>query len=154
HLLVVARRRQAEDTALELVRLADVLEPPRRPQLPGHAKHGIVLAVRKAVPIACALAVAAVLVPAASAKPAPVYANPTAAAKPLVLRFFTLIQRKDVAGLAAFLSPAFQVQRADGTSSGKADYLKNLPDVKTFVISNLFATQAGGTLVVRYQAKV
>jgi ketosteroid isomerase-like protein len=110
--------------------------------------------VRKTILTLCALAVAAVLVPVASAKPAPTFANPTAAAQPLVQRFFSLIQRKDVAGLATFLSPAFQVVRADGTSSGKADYLKNLPDVKTFVISSLFATQTGGALVVRYRAQV
>jgi hypothetical protein len=61
------------------------------------------------------LTAAAVLVPAASAaRPAPRYANPTAAAKPLVVRFFTLIQQKDVAGLDRFLSPAFQVQRPTG----------------------------------------
>ena len=113
--------------------------------------------MRKATPILCALAAAAVLAPAASsatAKPAPVYADPTAAAKPLVLRFFVLLQRKDVAGLKSFLSPAFQVQRADGTASGKAGYLEKLADVQKFYLSGLHATQAGGTLVVRYFARV
>ena len=113
--------------------------------------------MRKTTSILCALAASAILVPAASAaatKPAPVYTDPTAAAKPLVLRFFVLIQKKDVAGLTSFLSPAFQVQRADGTASGKVDYLATLPDVRKFYLSGLHATQAGGTLVVRYLARV
>ena len=113
--------------------------------------------VRKTTLILCALAAAAVLAPVASsakAKPAPRYADPTAAAKPLVLRFFVLIQEKDVNGLNAFLSPAFQVQRADGTASGKKEYLQKLPDVQKFSITGLHATQAGGTLVVRYLARV
>ena len=89
-----------------------------------------------------------------TATPAPTYADPTAAAKPLVLRFFVLIQKKDVTGLNAFLSPAFQVQRADGTASGKAEYLQKLADVQKFSISGLHATEAGGTLVVRCHARV
>jgi hypothetical protein len=102
------------------------------------------------------LAAAAVLTPTASTavRPAPRYANPTAAAKPLVVRFFTLVQQKDVAGLDRLLSPAFQVQRADGTATEKADYLKKLPDVQKFSLSNFRATQQGGTLVVRYLAVV
>src|SRR5262245_23589778 len=113
--------------------------------------------VRKTMLILCALAAAAVIAPAASTatvSPAPTYANPTAAAKRLVLRFFVLLQKKDVAGLNGFLSPAFQVQRADGTASGKADYLQRLADVQKFYISGLHATQAGETLVVRYLARV
>jgi uncharacterized protein DUF4440 len=101
-------------------------------------------------------AAAALLAPAGSAavRPAPHYANPTAVAKPLVVRYFTLLQQKDEAGLAAFLSPAFQVQRADGSASEKADYLKKLPDVQKFTLSQFRATQQGGTLVVRYLAVV
>jgi hypothetical protein len=89
-----------------------------------------------------------------TSRPAPSLGNPHATAKQLVLRFFVLLQRKDEAGLERFLSPAFQVQRADGSASGKADYLAKLPTVIKFYISNLAATQAGGTLVVRYQARV
>jgi hypothetical protein len=91
---------------------------------------------------------------AAPARPAPRLANPTAAAKPLVVRFFVLLEHKDRAGLRRLLSRAFQVQRADGSASGKAMYLANLPTVIKFYISNLVATQAGGTVVVRYLARV
>jgi hypothetical protein len=91
---------------------------------------------------------------AAPARPAPRDANPTAAAKPLILRFFVLLERKNRAGLERLLSPAFQVQRADGSASGKAAYLAHLPTVIKFYIWNLVATQTGGTLVVRYLARV
>jgi hypothetical protein len=102
------------------------------------------------------LAAAAFMAPAASTavRPAPRYANPSAAAKPLVVRFFTLLQHKDVPGLEKLLSPAFQVQRADGTASEKTAYLKKLPDVEKFTLSHFRATQHGGTLVVRYLAVV
>jgi hypothetical protein len=101
-----------------------------------------------------ALGLAPALPAAASERPAPRLAHPTAAARPLVIRFFSLLAHRDEAGLAAFLSPAFQVQRADGSASGKADYLANLPTVNGFSLSKLTATQAGGALVVRYHARV
>jgi len=106
------------------------------------------------------LAAAALILPSAAPatrtadRPAPTLADPTAAAKPLVIRFFVLIARKDAAGLDQFLSPAFQVQRADGSSSDKAAYLANLPTVDRFYLSNLAATQANAVLVVRYLARV
>jgi hypothetical protein len=67
---------------------------------------------------------------------------------------FTLPRKKDVAGLGRFLSPAFQVQRADGTASEKTEYLTKLPDVRKFTLSQFRATQQGATLVVRYLAVV
>ena len=81
-------------------------------------------------------------------------ATPNQTARPLVVEFFELIQDRDVAGLRTFLSPAFQVQRADGTGAGKTAYLKNLATVRSFRITNLTATRAGATLVARYHATV
>jgi hypothetical protein len=83
-----------------------------------------------------------------------VLANPTATGKALVTRFFKLPQAKDSAGLRSFLSPAFQVQRADGTGSGKAAYLAKLPTVVKFTLTQVAATEADGALVVRYLATV
>jgi hypothetical protein len=103
----------------------------------------------------CALAVVAALVlaavPAAGASQA---ATPEETARPLVVKFFKLIRDRDVAGLVTFLSPAFQVQRADGSGAGKAEYLDRLPIVRKFTLANLKATRAGATLVVRYLATV
>jgi hypothetical protein len=90
----------------------------------------------------------------AAGRPAPHLANPAATGKQLVNRFFTLLLRKDRAGLERFLSPAFQVQRADGSGAGKKEYLANLPTVNQFHITGLRATQDGATLVVRYLAQV
>jgi hypothetical protein len=107
-----------------------------------------------------ALAVLAlVLAPGASgthatARPAPQLANPTSTAKQLVNRFFVLLAHQDRAGLQRFLSPGFQVQRADGSGAGKKEYLANLPTINQFDITQLRATQAGATLVVRYLAQV
>ena len=103
----------------------------------------------------CAMAAVAalvlVVVPAASASQT---ATPEETARPLVVKFFKLIRDRDVAGLVTFLSPAFQVQRADGSGAGKAEYLDRLPIVRKFTLANLKATRAGATLVVRYLATV
>jgi hypothetical protein len=110
----------------------------------------------RAVLLACAMAVA--LASCSSSEPtetpAPTPADVDATAQPLVDRFFTLIEHKDVAGLKQFLSPAFQVQRADGSASSRDQYLTELPTVDTFQITKLVATQAGSVLVVRYLATV
>ena len=88
-----------------------------------------------------------------TSRPAPRLADPTATAKRLVSRFFVLLVHKDRAGLQRFLSPAFQVQRADGSGAGKKEYLASLPTVTKFQITQLRGTQAGGALVARYLAK-
>jgi hypothetical protein len=93
------------------------------------------------------------LAPAATSatQPAPHYANPNPAAKRLVHTFFTLLQHRDVAGLKRFLAPSFQVQRADGSASGKSGYLAAIPSVLSFTISHVVGTQSGGVIVVRYR---
>lgn len=88
----------------------------------------------------------------AAIRPAPHLADPTATAAPLLTRFFNLLVHKDIAGLQAFLAPGFQVQRADGSAADKAEYLAKLSTVESFTLSKLHATQAKGTLVVRYVA--
>jgi quercetin dioxygenase-like cupin family protein len=72
----------------------------------------------------------------------------------LVNRFLTLLAENNVSGLRSFLSPAFQLQRADGSYDTKANYLKNLPHISKFKVSGLVATQAGAALVVRYDADI
>ncbi len=89
-----------------------------------------------------------------AASPAPSLADPTAAAQPLVNRFFDLLHDNDVPGLQGFLSPAFQVARADGSGAAKAEYLTKLATVNSYTITNLTATQDGNVLVARYLATV
>ena len=86
--------------------------------------------------------------------PAPRTTNPTRTASSLVNRFFTLLEHKDYAGLQRFLPPGFQVQRADGSGAAKKDYLANLATINRFQITQLHATRAAGSLVVRYLAQV
>jgi hypothetical protein len=84
----------------------------------------------------------------------PHLADPTATARPLVTRFFNLIEHNDVKGLQRFLSPAFQLERADGSGGTKTEYLANLPTIRRFSISDVTATQSGSVLVVRYLATI
>jgi hypothetical protein len=86
--------------------------------------------------------------------PAPRLTDPTATASPLVNRFFNLIEHNDVKGLQRLLSPAFQLERADGSGGTKTEYLANLPAITNFSISDLKATQTGSVLIVRYQATI
>jgi hypothetical protein len=74
-------------------------------------------------------------------------------AKPLVTKFFTLIKNKDKSGLKTFMSPAFTLERADGTGSNKGDYLRNLPTVQSFNLTDFNASRDGDVLAVRYLAE-
>jgi hypothetical protein len=87
-------------------------------------------------------------------KPATRLTDPTATASPLVNRFFNLIEHNDVKGLQRLLSPAFQLERADGSGGTKAEYVADLPAITNFSISDLKATQTGSVLIVRYQATI
>jgi Domain of unknown function (DUF4440) len=101
---------------------------------------------------ALALGLAACSSTTSSSSPAPTLADPSATAKPLVNQFFTLLEKRNTTGLDRFLSPAFQVVRADGSNSEKTAYLSDLPTVDSFRITNLSATQSGSVLVVHYLA--
>src|SRR6187431_2871266 len=90
----------------------------------------------------------------AGASPAPVYPDAAGGAQPLVTKLFQLLKDKDTTGLEAFLSPAFTLQRADGSSADKADFVQRPAEVTEFTISGLTATQTDGLLVARYMADV
>jgi hypothetical protein len=103
--------------------------------------------------IAALLVLCVLVAPSATGAPrAQNRADLTATGKSLVTQFFTLVQKKDATGLEKFLSPAFQLQRADGSGTGKADYLQSLPTVTGFELTKFSATQTGSVLVVRYLA--
>jgi hypothetical protein len=70
------------------------------------------------------------------------------------VHFYTLLERKDAAGLKRFLSPAFQLQGADGTGFSRAQFLNSLPNISKFKLSRFTATQGGSVLVVRYLVAV
>jgi len=87
-------------------------------------------------------------------KPAPVLKKPAVEGRKLASRFLTLLKGTSTPALKAFLSPAFLLQRADGTSATRSEYLAGaVTNVKSFVITDVKATQQGGTLAVRYTAE-
>lgn len=64
--------------------------------------------------------------------------------------FFSLLLRDDTEGLAEFLSPGFQIARADGSTADKEAYLQNPADVGAYRLTDFFVTEAGDALVARY----
>ena len=70
----------------------------------------------------------------------------------LVNRFFSQIKRHDVRALRRFLSPAFQIQRADGSRITKKQYLHNLPTIVSYKLRDFRTTSTRKTVVVTYQA--
>jgi len=69
-------------------------------------------------------------------------------------KFLRLLEAEDRAGLRRFLSPAFQLQRADGTYVNKAEYLAKPAIVESHQIDNVRATRVGDVIVVRFDLVV
>ena len=104
--------------------------------------------------VATLVLAAFVAAPASAASP-PKLKDPHATGEKLATKFLTLLQTKDARGLAAFLDPSFQLQRADGTGATKPEYLANPATVSSFEIGpELTAVQAGDVLTVRWQLEV
>src|SRR5262249_59963606 len=102
--------------------------------------------------VVAALALTAFLAVPASAAAPPKLKDPNATGAKLATKFLTLLQDKDLKGLAAFLDPSFQLQRADGTGATKAQYLANPSTVTSFKIGpRLTAVEAGDLLTLRWQ---
>lgn len=75
----------------------------------------------------------------------------------LVTRFWDLLVAGDPDQLRAFLSPAFQVQRANGSGQNRNQYLADFADSTTvisdYALSKIKVTRAGGVVVVRYYSQ-
>jgi Domain of unknown function (DUF4440) len=71
----------------------------------------------------------------------------------LVERFFSELESGDQRGLARLLSPAFQLQGADGGYLDEAEFLDDPPAVESLELSNVKATRAGKVIVVRYDVE-
>lgn len=65
-------------------------------------------------------------------------------------KFFSLLQRNDVEGLDTFLSPGFQLIRADGSTADKPQYLANPADVTNFELSDFSVGRQGNAIVALY----
>jgi hypothetical protein len=102
--------------------------------------------------VIAALAFTVFLAAPASAAPAPRLKDPDATGEKLATKFLTLLQDKDTKGLAAFLDPSFQLQRADGSGATKSEYLANPSAVTSFKIGpQVTAVQASDLLTLRWQ---
>ncbi len=80
--------------------------------------------------------------------------DPNQTGRDLVTKYMTLLQQKDANGLKSFVSDAFIVQRADGSTSDKTAYLQSFPDVGQFTLTNVTALQNKNVLVVRWDVSV
>lgn len=113
----------------------------------------------KARKITGTLAAAALVVTGATgavAAPAPERAAAATSAsdirlgKKLVTKYFNALRKQDRPALKKMLSPAFQVARADGSTAGRAAYLKAIPEVHEFTVNKFDVTRAEHELVARY----
>lgn len=86
---------------------------------------------------------------------APALGNPSAVATTLATKYFDLLVAKDANGLETFLSPAFRLMRADGSTTDKTAYLAGgLPTIDTYSLDGVTGAQSGSVLVVTYTAAV
>lgn len=81
---------------------------------------------------------------------APDLDDPDSTGQELVTEFITLIRDGDIDGLEDFVSDAFILQRADGSTVTKEDYLSDLPEVEEFTVDDVEAQQSGEALVVSW----
>lgn len=70
----------------------------------------------------------------------------------LVNRFFSELKRHDATALRRFLSPALQIQRADGSRVTKRQYLHHLPDLISYRLRDFRTTSTRNTVVVTYES--
>lgn len=107
--------------------------------------------------LAAPLATATLATSAAIAGEIPPNATPEATGRALVERFFEMISKDSPdRELDAFLSPAFQICRADGSFANKQEYLANPAKVESFTIAEdgFRAYRDGPVLTVRFALDV
>lgn len=81
----------------------------------------------------------------------PTVSDPTAEVRELANEFFQILHDEDMDALDAFLSPALQLQRADGSMLDKASYLENPATVTEWELSGFQGTHTGSVLVGTYE---
>jgi len=86
---------------------------------------------------------------------APVLDDASATGRALAEQFIDILKRKDRDALAAFLAGAFQIQRADGTSADRAEYLTADINISSSELGpEVEGIQEGNTLTVRWSVKL
>ena len=86
---------------------------------------------------------------------APKLAHLVATARGLVTSWLTALKGGNTKTISGFLAPNFIIQRADGSTSNKAEYLKNPPTVNAFTVGkDILAIQNGNSLSVRWSLEI
>ena len=86
---------------------------------------------------------------------APQLAHPASTARGLVTAWMTALKSGDKKTIAGFLAPNFLIQRADGSTSDRSQYLEKPPTVASFTIGkDIKAIQDGPSLSVRWSLEV
>lgn len=106
------------------------------------------------------LAHANLSVPGSASTPAPAAATPPLSnpagtadrtlAERVQNEFFASLRNGDSAVLAALLSPAFQLVRADGSSADREQYLANPATLNSFELTDFSVTSTGDVFVARF----
>jgi hypothetical protein len=86
---------------------------------------------------------------------APQLAHPASTARGLITAWITALKSGNKKTIAGFLAPNFLIQRADGSTSDRSQYLQKLPTITTFNIGkDIKALQDGPSLSVRWSLEV
>jgi hypothetical protein len=84
----------------------------------------------------------------------PTLLDPSATGRELATEFMTILQREDRADLEAFLAEGFVIQRADGSTATRDEYLAAPITVSSFDLGpDVLGVQDGDVLVVRWSVK-
>lgn len=102
--------------------------------------------------IALSLALCAMPAVALARTPDQVLHTKASSGRALMTAYSELLVAKDKAAIARLLSPAFQIQRADGSHANRAQYLAKLPDLRAFSFAGLTQARANGIVTVRTEA--
>src|SRR3954454_7219201 len=84
------------------------------------------------------------------AAPAAAKLGPNPTNRQLATEFLRILHAKDTKALKAWLSPAFLLQRADGSWLTKAEYLKNPAVIESYKVTDIHGTRTGDVRVLRY----
>jgi hypothetical protein len=72
----------------------------------------------------------------------------------LANRYLSDLHRHDMADLRSFLSPAFQVERANGLRQTKSELLRHPPKVGTYAIRRMRVTSTANVIVVTFEIAI
>jgi hypothetical protein len=84
----------------------------------------------------------------------PTVTDPSATGRELATEFMTILQRGDRDALGAFLAEGFVIQRSDGSTATRDEYLAAPITVSSFELGpDVLGVQDGDVLVVRWSVK-